>query len=137
MDVVAAARVVVVHVASTVEGAAADVVLVEDVVLATEPYSSFCGSCAQSLLIGNIESEVDEVEDEKVTKVERSCGCDGTIFYETRMQANLEPRRERVSWSCGPQSAHKDKHSVEIHKAGKRKRAHLRQIKALTTCGCL
>ena len=70
-------------------------------------------------LIGNIDSEVVEVEDEKMTKVERSCGCDGTLFNETRMQANLEPRRERVSRSCGPQSAHKDNHSVEIHRERK------------------
>ena len=70
-------------------------------------------------LIGNIDCEVVEVEDEKMTKVERSCGCDGTLFNETRMQANLEPPRERVSRSCGPQSAHEDNHSVEIHREGK------------------
>ena len=53
------------------------------------------------------------------TKVERLCGCDGTTFNETRRQANLEPRRECVSRSCGPQSAHKDNHSVVIHREGK------------------
>ena len=28
---------------------------------------------------------------------ERSCGCDGTIFDETRMQANLEPMQVVMS----------------------------------------
>ena len=40
---------------------------VEEVVLATEPWSSFCGS-SQCLLVGNVTWEVDEVEDE--------CACD-------------------------------------------------------------
>ena len=48
---------------------------VEEVVLATDPQSSFCGS-TQCLLIGNVTWEVD-VEDkeerERETKVERSC----------------------------------------------------------------
>ena len=43
----------------------------------------------------------------------------GTLtFNETRMQAKLEPRRGRVSRLCGPQSARKDNHSVEIHREG-------------------
>ena len=34
------------------------------------------------------------------TKVERSCGCDGTILSETRMQANLGPMTHSHPCAC-------------------------------------
>ena len=49
--------------------------IVEEVVLATGPHSSFCGS-SQCSLIGNVTGEVDEVEDEEKRdegEEERSC----------------------------------------------------------------
>ena len=34
------------------------------------------------------------------TKMERSCGCRGTIFNETRMQTNLEPMTHILNCAC-------------------------------------
>ena len=34
------------------------------------------------------------------TKVERSCGCHGTIFIETRVQTNLEPMTHILNYAC-------------------------------------
>ena len=69
--------------------------IVEEVVLATEPYSSFCGSCAQGLLIGNVTREVivDEVvEDEERRRWRGTLMCeqgwrvdDMKVFGRTQM----------------------------------------------------